>query len=212
MAGPAPPQTDQAAQPQQAEQPQGTQEEEAAAGPSSKQAPTAEAAQPVSQQEANTSGGNTVPGPFGQPVPAPGVPPPGKQYSGAAPGTQGMGYSRNVPFAGGYRGGGDTTYAAGYGGGQTGMSSAGRYRGSYDKPFPGVFGQGEMPISGGPAGSGENFRPQSSAVVAPVEARANWVATSPGNLYHSEETDGVVRDQHYTAFKSVWTDTNFSKI
>lgn len=80
-------------------------------------------------------------------------------------------------------------------------------------PFPGYYGEDEeIPMAGGPMGSGGDLAPQSSAVVGPVEARAKWVATRPENLYHSEETDGVVRDRPYTAFPSVWTGTKYSTL
>ncbi|KAI7778875.1 hypothetical protein LA080_001566 [Diaporthe eres] len=268
-AEPPPPQRGQAAQAQQAEQAQETRGEEAAAGPSSTHAPAAEAAQPVSQQEAGTSGGNTVPGPFGQPVPAPGVPTPpaqhmpfaqgvpgnagmgyatGSQNMAGVPGTQSRGYSQDsrypqntaytqntaypqeTPFSVGYGDGGETAYASGYSGGHN-MSFAGGYGGGYDMGFPDDYGQGEeilfsedmpfdesyggyeeIPITGGPVDDAGNFGPQSSTVVAPVEARAKWVATSRENLYHSKETDGVAKDRPYTAFKSVWTDLNYSKL
>lgn len=266
-AEPPPPQRGQAAQAQQAEQAQETRGVEAAAGPSSTKPPAAEAAQPVSQQEAGTSGGNTVPGPFGQPVPAPGVPPPaqhmpfaqgmpgnesmgyatGSQNMAGVPGTQNTAYSQNMaytqnmeypqntaypqetPFPGGCGDGGDTTYASGYPGGQN-MSLPGGYGGGYDMGFPEDYGEGEeilfsedmpfdesyggyeeVPITGGPVDNAGNFGPQSSAVVAPAEARAKWVATSPENLYHSEGTDGTARDRPYTTFKSVWTEPNYSK-
>ncbi|KAG6358223.1 hypothetical protein INS49_014107 [Diaporthe citri] len=232
-----PPQTGQAAEPRQAEQAHETQEE-VAAGPSSTQAPAAEAAQPVSQQEASTSRANTVPGPFGQPVPAPAAPLTGQHmpFAQRVPGNEGMGYTTGSQSMAGVPGPRNTGYpqntpfGGGYGGGQN-MAPAGGYGGEYDMPFPQDYGEGEhipfpedmpfgedygeygeVPMAGEPVGSGGDLGPQSSStVVAPVEARAKWVATRPENLYHSEEMDGVARDRPYTAFRSVWTATNYSK-
>ena len=191
---------EQPTQTQQEAQPQETQEE--AAGPSS----AAGAAQPMEQQGAGPHGGDTVPGPFGRPIPAPGVPPPprgqamqyapGPQYMGGTPGAQGTGYPQDAPFAGGY--GGDPAFAGGYG----------EYQ---DMPFQGELGEGEgMPMAGGPAGRGGGSRAPST-VGAPAEARPAWVPVRPENLYHSEETDGVVKYRSYSALPPVWGQTNYAK-
>lgn len=262
-----------------AEQPQEPQED--AAGPSSYHAPAAGAAQPVAQQEAGPSRGKTVPGPFGLPVPAPGVPPPppkqkmpfapgmmpgsedmsyamGSQYMGGYSSAQGMGYPQDATFVGRYGGGGDSNYAGEYGGYQD-MPPGGGHKGRYEMPFtrtpgdmpfpedvedllylhdirgmplpgnlgdmplPGGPGEGEemplpegydqsegMPMAGTHAGGGGGTRAPST-VAAAAEAKPGRVAVSPENLYHSEETDGVVKSQPYTALESVWGPVKYSK-
>lgn len=113
-----------------------------------------------------------------------------------------------------------TPYAGRYGG----HSSAGNYGGGYDKafpkdvPFPGdmpfdeYYGEvGQVPMAGGSMGSGGGRRAPST-VAASVEARSEWVATSPENLYNSDETDGVVKDQPYTALPPIWGQTHYSNM
>lgn len=214
-----PAQTEQAAPPQQEEQPQGPQQgDDAAAGPSSTQAPAAaeEAQQSVPQQHTYYSGGgNTVPDPFGPPVSGSTAPPPSQEYVPSTQGipraqggrySQGPGYPQSTGY---YQ---STYYAGDYGG----HSSAGEYGGGYDMPFPEdmafdeYYGGGEDTFSGMPTG-GEGGPVAPSTVAAPVEARAEWVATSPENLYRSEETDGVVKDQPYKALPPIWRDTHYAK-
>lgn len=216
---------------QQAAQPQGTQgESSGAAGPSSAQ-------QPVPQQQQDTAGGvKMVPGPFGKPVPAPGVAlpteqqqympytegmmsgyegmgyAPGSQYMGGMSGTQGMGYSYGMGHSQ------DTPFAGGYGGGQTGMSSAGGYGDEYDMPFGDDYGGdygdvGGYPMAGVSMASGGNTVPaQGSTSAPPAGDQTVWTDVKPGVLYHSEETEGVDPDQpHYKALPTVWSSTDYSK-
>lgn len=214
-----PAQTEQAAPPQQEEQPQGPQQgDDAAAGPSSTQAPAAaeEAQQSVPQHHTYYSGGgNTVPGPFGRPVSGSTAPPLAQEYVPSTQGipraqdgrySQGPGYSQSRGY---YQ---STPYPGEYGS----QSSAGEYGGGYDMPCPEdmafdeYYGEGGDTFSGMPTGGGGGpVAP--STVAAPVEARAKWVATSSENLYRSEETDGVVKDQPYKALPPIWRDTNYSK-
>lgn len=191
-----PAQTEQAEPPLQEEQPQWPQEgDDTAAGPSSTQAPAAteEAQQSVPQQHTDYSGGGgTVPGPT--------APPQGQTSMSFEAYAQATRYYQ------------PTLYAGQHGG----QSSAGEYASGYDMPIPEdmsygenmpfdeYYGGGEDSFYGMPMGSGGGPRAPST-VAAPVEARAEWVATSPENLYHSDETDGVVKDQPYTALPPLWS-------
>lgn len=218
-----PDQTEQAAPPQQEEQPQGPQEgDDTAAGPSSTQAPAAaeEAQQSVPQQHTDyTGGGNTVPGPFGRPVTGSTAPPLVQEYVSSTQGiprAQGVRYSQGPGYfqsTGYYQ---NTPYAGQYGG----QPSTGEYEDDYDMPFPEgmsydesmpfdeYYGGGEDVFSGMPMGGGGGpWAP--STVAAPVEARAEWVATSRENLYHSDETDGVVKDEPYEALPPLWEQPDY---
>lgn len=220
-----PAQTEEAAPPQQEEQPQGPQEgDDAAAGPSSSHAPAAaeEAQQYVPRQHTYYSGEwNTMPDPIGRPMSGSTAPPLAQAY---VPSTQGMPTSQGVRYSQGpgySQGTGyyqNTPYAGGYGG----QPSAGRYGGGYDMsftegmPFPedmafdDYYGGGEDVFSNMSVGGGAGRA--LSTVTAPVEARAEWVETRPENLYHSDETNGVVRDQPYTAFQPIWGQTRYSNL
>lgn len=217
--------TEEAAPPQQEEQPQGPQEgDDSAAGPSSTQAPAAAEAtqQYVPQQYTDTSGGgNTVPDPFGRPVSGSTAPPLAQEYVPSTqriPRAQGVRYSQGLGYyqsTGYYQ---NTPYAEEYGG----QSSAGGYGGDYDMsfakgvPFPehmdydDYYGGAEDVFSNMSVGGGGVTA--LSTVTAPVEARAEWVETRPENLYHSDETDGVVKDQPYTAFQPIWGQTRYSNL
>lgn len=173
-----PPQSRQADQPQEPH--------DAAPGPSSTQHPTT-GAQPVPQEDADRSGGgNTM-----EPVPGPGAPPPSTQPMRPAhewmPGDDDMVY--DVP--------GSHHEGMGYSQGST----------FPDEPYTGGFegDQGEdMSFAAGPGGKQGGSWPGSTVGPLVKPPRPQWVAHRPENLYHGDETDGVMKSQPHHLLPPTW--------
>ena len=228
-------------EPEQEDQQQEPQDEEA--GPSSIQDHPTTGVQPVEQQEAGPSGGgNTIPGPFGRPVPAlSGEPPLAEQqtythdtgYPGGTGYSHGMGYYHGTGFpqgAGYSQGMGyyqhteypqSTPVPGDYGGdaympylgGYGNMPTGHVYEEGQDMPYQEEYGGDDgMSFAGGPAHSEGGARPESTVGALVPAPRPRWVENRPENFYDAEETDGVAKYSHVTVSTSNYDHVNYSNV
>lgn len=172
------------------------------AGPSSAQRPATGGAQPVPPQEGHPyGGGDTMEprGPFGQPAPGQTGARPAHQWM---PEDDDMVYDATDPYHG-------PAYAGGFEG-MPNIPPGEMYEGDYGAPLPEEYGErGDMSYAARPRPTRKGSWPGSTIAPAAEPPLARWVPNRPENLYHSDETDGVVKAPPYkTPSSSTYDDPN----